>query len=76
VCILGQGRLKEADKLLRQALALRVAAYGKDHWLVATSLNNLGTLLSRRERWEEAEKVIRQVGGEHGKQWRFVCLLD
>lgn len=59
--MLGQGRLKEADKLLRSALSLRAKSYGKDHWLVATALNNLGTLLTRRERWEEAEKAIRQV---------------
>ena len=53
--------MKAADEHLRAAVAKRIKVYGKQHWLVATSLNNLGTLLHRREKWNEAEMVIRQV---------------
>eukprot|EP00951_Prasinocladus_malaysianus_P024341 scaffold209901_cov25-Prasinocladus_malaysianus.AAC.3 len=60
VCLLGQGQLKAADSHLRAAISMRVEAFGKDHWLVATALNNLGALLHRREKWAEAEQVIRQ----------------
>ncbi len=42
------GRDDEAEKLYREALSLREASLGPDHWRVAEVLDNLGNLLAAR----------------------------
>ena len=52
---------KEAELLLRQALALTEKATGPDHPNVAVSLNNLASLLQDTNRLNEAESLVRRA---------------
>jgi tetratricopeptide (TPR) repeat protein len=54
-----QGRLDEAEPLLREALALRIQVYGSDHPRVAVSHYNLGRLLRARGRTDEGITHLR-----------------
>jgi hypothetical protein len=51
-------RLSEAEPLMRRALAIDEAGYGKDHPKVATDLNNLAMLLQATNRLAEAEPLM------------------
>jgi tetratricopeptide (TPR) repeat protein len=67
------GLYDEAEQHLRAALAERQALLGREHPQVATSLNNLGELLTDRNQFAEAEGLFREAltirqklfGGEH-----------
>ena len=54
----GQGRLGDAERLHRQALAIREARFGKDHPAVAASLNHLAVLYNARATYREAEGLL------------------
>jgi hypothetical protein len=54
-------RLGEAEPLMRRALAIDEASYGKDHPDVATDLSNLATLLQATNRLGEAEPLTRRA---------------
>lgn len=66
---------KAAEPLLRRALVIDEATFGKDHPKVAIDLNNLAQLLKDTNRLSEAEPLMRQVveiieknfGGNHPK---------
>jgi tetratricopeptide (TPR) repeat protein len=50
-----------AEPLMRQALFLAEAAFGKDHPIVAIALNNLADLLQDTNRPKEAEPLMRRA---------------
>jgi hypothetical protein len=54
-------RLAEAEPLMRRALAIDEASYGKDHPNVAIRLNNLAQLLKATNRLAEAEPLMRRA---------------
>ena len=54
-------RFDEAESLMRQAMKIRVAAFGEQHPNVAESLNTLAILLQQTNRFEEAESLVRQA---------------
>jgi hypothetical protein len=54
-------RLGEAEPLIRRALAIDEASFGKDHPTVAIRLNNLAGLLRATNRLGEAEPLIRRA---------------
>jgi CHAT domain-containing protein/tetratricopeptide (TPR) repeat protein len=56
-----QGRLTEAEILLREALAMRRRLIKGDHPNLALSLNNLGLLLKDQGRLAEAEPLLRDA---------------
>jgi tetratricopeptide (TPR) repeat protein len=56
-----QGRLDEAEPLLREALALRIQVYGPDHPRVAVSHYNLGRLLHAGGRTDEGITHLRMT---------------
>jgi hypothetical protein len=47
--------------MMRRALAIDEASYGKDHPLVAIRLNNLALLLQDTDRFAEAELLMRRA---------------
>ena len=52
-------RIGEAEPLMRRALEIDEATFGRQHPTVADSLNNLATLLQKTNRNEEAEPLMR-----------------
>jgi tetratricopeptide (TPR) repeat protein len=54
-------RLSEAEPLMRRALGIDEASYGKDHPDVAIDLNNLAQLLKATNRLSEAEPLMRRA---------------
>jgi eukaryotic-like serine/threonine-protein kinase len=56
-----QGRLDEAEPMLREALEIRRAELGQDHPLVPTSLSNLAVLLGEQRKYDEAESLFREA---------------
>ena len=54
-------RLGEAEPLMRQALEINEATFGRQHPTVATCLNNLATLLLETNRIEKAERLMRRA---------------
>ncbi|MEI6535781.1 MAG: tetratricopeptide repeat protein, partial [Verrucomicrobiaceae bacterium] len=54
-------RLKEAEPLMRRALAIDEQNFGSDHPIVAINLNNLATLLQVTNRLTEAEPLMRRA---------------
>jgi tetratricopeptide (TPR) repeat protein len=54
-------RLAEAEPLMRRALAIDEASYGKDHPNVAIRLNNLALLLHATNRLAGAEPMMRRA---------------
>ncbi len=59
-------RLVEAEPLMRRALAIDEASYGKDHPEVATDLGNLAQLLYHTNRMTEAEPLM----------WRALAIYE
>jgi hypothetical protein len=53
-------RLKEAEPLMRRALAVDEKSYGPEHPDVARDLNNLAGLLQVTNRLQEAEPLMRR----------------
>ena len=78
-----QGKLDEAERLYRHALAFREKFFGADHSLVATTLNNLAILCRDQGRLPEAASLFlrsleiseRAWGAEHPKVVRRVTNL-
>jgi hypothetical protein len=58
VLLQATNRLAEAEPLMRRALAIDEASYGKDHPNVAIQLNNLASLLQATNRLAEAEPLM------------------
>ena len=56
-----EGRLAEAEPLMRRALAIAETSFGPDHPNVAGALNNLAALLQATNRLAEAEPLIRRA---------------
>ena len=54
-------RLEEAEPLMRRALAIDGAVFGKQHPVLATRLNNLAQLLKSTNRIEDAELLMRRA---------------
>jgi len=54
-----QGKLTEAEKLLRTALAIRQQVLGPEHPTVAESLNNFAALRAAQGNYAEAEPLYR-----------------
>jgi tetratricopeptide (TPR) repeat protein len=52
-----QGKLAEAEQFYRKALDLRVKECGQEHVLTLLAMNDLATLLKRREQLNEAEQL-------------------
>ena len=51
-------RSGEAEVYLREAVAVRTAALGEDHWHVAASASALGACLVSLGKYEEAERYL------------------
>jgi non-specific serine/threonine protein kinase/serine/threonine-protein kinase len=56
-----EGRLAEAETLLREALAIRERVLGPEHIATLNSLNNLAELLVDEGQYPEAERLVRQT---------------
>ncbi|MCJ1279145.1 hypothetical protein MMC21_006969 [Puttea exsequens] len=52
-----QGSYKEAERIHRQALALRKKVLGKEHPETLTSMNDLALVLSSQGSYKEAERI-------------------
>jgi CHAT domain-containing protein/Tfp pilus assembly protein PilF len=70
---LRRGQFQEAETLHHQVLAIHEKALGPEHPTTATSVSNLGNVLSLQGKYAEAERVYRRaleirekvLGGEH-----------
>ena len=56
-----QGRLPEAEAAFKRALTIRRAQLGPEHYDVAETLANLGTLYLMQDRFDEVEPLLRQA---------------
>jgi serine/threonine-protein kinase len=56
-----RGDLDRAERLLREALAIRRAVYGERHHLVAQSIGDLGFFYEANHRHDLAEPLLRQA---------------
>ena len=56
-----QGRLEEAESLMRRSLLIKEQNYGTEHPRVGITLNNLATLLQKTNRLGEAEPLMRRA---------------
>jgi len=56
-----QGRLKEAERAFRQAIAQAEQQFGPSHRDVAAGLNDLALLLISRRKFDEAESALRRA---------------
>jgi tetratricopeptide (TPR) repeat protein len=56
-----QARHAEAEPLMRRAVAVAEAGFGRQHLRVATALNNLAQLLQDTQRLDEAETCMRRA---------------
>ncbi|MEW6745451.1 MAG: tetratricopeptide repeat protein [Planctomycetota bacterium] len=56
--LIEQGRLKEAEDLARECLAVRTEALPQTHWLIADGTILLGNVLAKRGEFEDAEKHL------------------
>lgn len=52
------GQHAEAEKLLRECLALRTPTLPENHWLIANTRNALGSSIAGQQRFDEAESMI------------------
>ena len=59
--LLAKASHKEAEPVMRRALAIDEASYGKDHPRVARDLNNLAQLLQDTNRLAEAEPLMQRA---------------
>src|SRR3546814_12372448 len=57
----GQERYDEAEEFYRKALAIRRKAFGDEHQLTASSLNNLGNLYRDKGEPARAEPLYREA---------------
>jgi Tfp pilus assembly protein PilF len=55
------GRHEEAEKNYLEALELRVESYGRNHWRVGNTFNNLANCVRARRDFVKAEEYIRQA---------------
>ena len=62
VILAGVKRFKEADQLLRGALATQERLYGKSHQAVGSTLHALGMVAAYEERYVEAASLCRRAG--------------
>ena len=58
---LDQGKLADAEPLLKRALTIREKALGADHPDVATSLEALGWLYAKQGKLAEAEPLLKRA---------------
>jgi tetratricopeptide (TPR) repeat protein len=77
-----EGRLTEAEPVLRDVVAETLALYGADHYAVGYSRVSLGMLLQDEGRFEEAEHEYREALAIYDKslpanhQWRAAALMQ
>src|SRR5207244_2233638 len=58
--VLWEGRLKEAEGFLRQALDLKRKLFGEGHYELASTSHNLALVLRDRGEFDQAESIERQ----------------
>jgi tetratricopeptide (TPR) repeat protein len=63
--LLSKARHKEAEPLIRRALAIDEVSFGPEHPHVARDLNNLAQLLQDTNRFDKAEPLIRRALAIH-----------
>jgi tetratricopeptide (TPR) repeat protein len=71
--LLAKGKLEEAEKVHREALALKLKLLGEEHTLIAATLNNLASVLRKEGNLSAAEATnrhalamrIKLLGEEH-----------
>ncbi len=56
-----KGQLDEAEKLLRESLAIDRKLLGNEHPVVALELNNLAVVLQAKGQLDEAERLYREA---------------
>ena len=61
LCLLHDGRYREAETQYDKAVVVCKANFGVDHPATLTAMNNLALTYWNQERWEEAEKMQVQV---------------
>lgn len=61
VVVSQQGKYSEAEMLLRQTLALRERAFGKEHPSTLTGMAKLMSTYQNQGQWKEAEELEVQV---------------
>ena len=61
-----QGKYEEAERMHRQALALRERVLGKEHPDTLTSMNNLASVLSRQGKYETEYS---EMAGKYQNRW-------
>ena len=66
-----QGRLREAEPLLREALEKRRRVLGEEHPSTLRSINSLGVLLQAQGRLREAEPYFREALEQQQRILRF-----
>lgn len=57
----GQGKLVEAKRLFREALAMQKRLLGDEHFKIAESLLNLAWVVGNQGKWTEAEQLCRET---------------
>jgi len=58
---MGESYFAEAEKIYREALAIRQAALPPDHPLIGASLSKLARVSLRRGKWRDGEQIIRKA---------------
>ena len=61
MCLLSDGRYKEAENFLKDVTEWRVKALGQEHPATLTSMNNLAWVLDSQGEYEKAEAMNRQT---------------
>ncbi len=74
-----KGQLDEAEKLLRESLAMHRKLQGNENPDVGASLNNLASVLRDKGQLDEAEKLLREslaldrkLLGNETREWRSI----
>ena len=55
------GRYEEAEHRYREVLDLRIAAYGRNHWRVGNTYNNLANCVRQMRNFDAAEEYIQKA---------------
>jgi len=55
------GRYEEAEHRYREVLELRIAAYGRNHWRVGNTYNNLANCVRQMRNFDAAEEYIQKA---------------
>jgi len=72
----GEGKFAEALPLAERALAIREKSLGGEHPLVANALLNVATLLTAREKYQQAEDYYRRAAAVYEKAGADLQVAD